>query len=93
MNEHIKQLAEQAGFCLWTDEDWKPEGQVIDWSNDYDKELEEYTRLVIAKSAELAISDIITMFEIMHDTDNSYKNCNHNYWLFAANKIREKFGV
>ena len=24
MNERIKLLAEQAGFCMWTDEEWNP---------------------------------------------------------------------
>jgi len=47
MNERIKELAEQAGFVAWTDEDWKPLDAVIDWSSDYDKELEKFAELIV----------------------------------------------
>ena len=47
MNEKIKQLAEQAGFYLWENEPWKPEGAVVDWSCDYDSELEKFVELII----------------------------------------------
>ena len=46
MNERIKKLAEQAGFCMWKDEPWNP-GDVIDWSCRYDKELEKFAELII----------------------------------------------
>jgi hypothetical protein len=35
MNERIKELAKQSGFVLWSDEEWKPEGAVVDWSSNY----------------------------------------------------------
>ena len=38
MNAKLKKLAEDAGFCLWDDEDYNP-GDVIDWSCRYDEEL------------------------------------------------------
>ena len=47
MNEKIKQLAEKAGFYLWENEPWKPEGAVVDWSCDYDSELEKFAELII----------------------------------------------
>jgi hypothetical protein len=43
------QLAEQAGFVMWSDCDWKPKGATIDWSCDYDKELAKFTKLVEAE--------------------------------------------
>ena len=43
------QLAEQAGFIIWSDCDWKPKGATIDWSCDYDKELRKFTKLVEAE--------------------------------------------
>lgn len=46
MNERIKKLAEQAGFCMWKDEPWNP-GDVIDWSSRYDNELEKFAELII----------------------------------------------
>ena len=47
MNPRIKELAEDAGFCFWEDEDWKPHGAIIDWSAEYDKEFQKYTELLI----------------------------------------------
>lgn len=51
MNPIIKQLAEEAGFCFWEDEEWKPKDAVIDWSAIYDKEFEKYTELLIKECA------------------------------------------
>jgi hypothetical protein len=47
MNDRIKELAKQAGFVLWADEEWKPDGAVIDWSSDYDNDLEKFAELII----------------------------------------------
>ena len=44
---NIKELAEQAGFVMWADEPWKPEGQVVDWSNNYDNELAKFAELIV----------------------------------------------
>ena len=46
MNNKIIELANKAGFVLWTDENWN-QGNVVDWSSDYDKELEMFAELVI----------------------------------------------
>lgn len=46
MNKQIKQLAEDAGFCFWSDEPWKPAGAEIDWSSIYDDQLAELLRLL-----------------------------------------------
>jgi len=43
------QLAEQAGFVMWSDCEWKPKGATIDWSCDYDKELVKFVKLVKAE--------------------------------------------
>jgi hypothetical protein len=44
--DEIKELAEKAGFALWGDESWKPEGAVIDWSCNNDEELIKFYYLV-----------------------------------------------
>lgn len=46
MNNEIKQLAEQAGFTFWEDEEWNP-GEIIDWASNYDREIVKYTELVV----------------------------------------------
>lgn len=47
MNSRIKELAAKAGFIFWEDEEWKPEGQLIDWSSDYDSALEHFAELLV----------------------------------------------
>jgi hypothetical protein len=47
MNERIRKLAEQAGFVMWSDCDWKPRGEVIDWASNYDDELEKFAELIV----------------------------------------------
>ena len=47
MNKRLKKLAEKAGFEFWADEPWKPKDQMIDWSSDYDKELDKFSKLII----------------------------------------------
>ena len=46
MNENVKNLVKRAGFVLWGNEEWNP-GDVVDWSSRYDKELVEYTKLLV----------------------------------------------
>lgn len=54
MNSKLKELAEQAGFCFWQDEQWKPEGATIDWSTNYDTELVEFAKLIVDQCADIA---------------------------------------
>ena len=45
MKKIVKELAKEAGFIFWEDEEWKPKRATIDWSSDYDKELEKFFKL------------------------------------------------
>lgn len=45
MNKRIRELAEQAGFVLWADEEWNP-GETIDWASNYDNAIVKYTELI-----------------------------------------------
>ena len=47
MNSKIKELAKEAGFVMWANESWKPKDAVVDWSCEYDKELEAFYYLVV----------------------------------------------
>jgi hypothetical protein len=53
MNKLIE-LMKEAEFCLWEDESWKPEGAIIDWSCNYDKELVKFAELIVQHAAEIA---------------------------------------
>jgi hypothetical protein len=52
MKDNIKQIAEKAGFMMWSDEPWKPDGAVVDWAATYDDELEKFAELLIRECAE-----------------------------------------
>jgi len=48
MKKIVKELAKEAGFIFWDKEcEWKPKGATIDWSCDYDKELERFFKLAV----------------------------------------------
>jgi hypothetical protein len=53
MNEKFKLLAEKSGFLLWENEPWKPEGAIVDWSSQYDVELERFAELIVRKCAKI----------------------------------------
>jgi hypothetical protein len=40
-------LIEQAGFSFWQDEPWGPGENRVDWSMNYDEEIQELIRLVV----------------------------------------------
>jgi hypothetical protein len=58
MNPVIKQLAEEAGFCFWSDEEWKPKDAVIDWSAEYDDEFQKYTELLIKECVNVIYDNV-----------------------------------
>ena len=55
MNDKIRELAEQAGFMIWKDEEWNP-GDVIDWGSRYDNELEKFAQLIVRECANIVTS-------------------------------------
>ena len=51
MNKKTIELAKQAGFVFWEDEEWGPGSEHIDWGTEYDKELEKLVELVVHECA------------------------------------------
>ena len=49
MNNRIKELAKQAGFILWDDEEWAT--GVLDWASNYDEALEKFAKLIVRECA------------------------------------------
>lgn len=47
MKKEYQKLAKEAGFIFWKNESWKPDGQIIDWSCNYDEEIQVLIDLVI----------------------------------------------
>lgn len=54
MDANIKRLAEQAGFTFWSDEEWKPEGAIIDWAAADDSDLVRFYHLIVRECADIA---------------------------------------
>jgi hypothetical protein len=49
MKKLTEELAREAGFAFWKDESWGPGPNKIDWSGDYEKELEQFVELIVAE--------------------------------------------
>jgi hypothetical protein len=91
MNPKVRELAEKAGFIFWQDEEWKPQDAVIDWSTQYDSELEKFTNLVIQECI-----DKIETYRI--PCGNSAAGEMACEWTYDALKdirddIKETFGI
>lgn len=63
MDDRTRQLAEEAGFMLWTDEAWKPAGAIVDWSCKYDAELQRLSDLIRADEREQMLNKLRDLFE------------------------------
>jgi hypothetical protein len=51
MNPKFIELVEKADFALWGDEDWRPRDAFVDWSSNYDRELEKFYELIVRECA------------------------------------------
>lgn len=55
LKKQTRKLAKKAGFVFWSDESWGPGPTQIDWSCNYDKELETLVALVAEECAKLTL--------------------------------------
>ena len=51
INNKIKELAKKAEFVFWKDEAWGPGEGHIDWSSNYDIELNKFAELIVRECA------------------------------------------
>ena len=49
MNKELREIAKEAGFIFWEDEPWRPSGAAIDWSSNYDWELEKFAQIIMER--------------------------------------------
>jgi hypothetical protein len=77
MKKIVKELAKEAGFAFWENEEWKPKGATIDWSCDYEKELEKFAERIVQECASIIESQ---------DVDPTFRH--RMSWA-----MKEKFGV
>lgn len=57
-NTATRNALKAAGFVLWEDGDWKPEGQVVDWSNDYDQVLAKFAEAMVHVTLRVIDTDV-----------------------------------
>lgn len=57
MNTIVKDLAKEAGFVLWKDEEWGPGKDKIDWSSNYDIEFQRFVVILTEYYKQLLIDN------------------------------------
>lgn len=57
-NAATRNALKAAGFVLWEGEDWKPDGQVVDWSNDYDQALAKFAEAMVYATLRVIDMDV-----------------------------------
>ena len=72
MNPIIKELAEEAGFAFWEDEEWGPGPGHIDWGGDYDKEFQKYSELLIGHLTQRLLNSGFINIPIACQIDEDY---------------------
>ncbi len=60
MNPKFIELVDKAGFALWEDEDWRPRDAFVDWSSNYDKELEKFYELIVEECVNICVNGMTT---------------------------------
>jgi hypothetical protein len=45
-NNRILELLKESGFVFWQNESWGPGAGRVDWSNDYDREIWDFVKLL-----------------------------------------------
>lgn len=85
MQDKIKLLAQQAGFCFFTPEEDADEP--IDWSCDYEQEFKVFADLVQKQTRKETVQEIVSLLRELHEISKN----RHNLYLCTANLIEEDF--
>ena len=85
MQDDVKLLAQQAGFCYYTAEEDPDEP--IDWSCDYEQEFKDFAVALQKQTKDQTVNKIVNRLLELHAIANN----SHNYYLFIANLIKEDF--
>ena len=51
MNDKIRELLVESGFCFWADEEWGPGPGKVSWDCDYEKEFDKFVELLVKECA------------------------------------------
>ena len=85
MQDKIKLLAQEAGFCFFTAEEDAEEP--IDWSCDYEQEFKVFADLLQKHTHKETIQEVVHFLKELHEIAKS----RHNMYLCTANLIEKDF--
>ena len=85
MQDKIKLLAQEAGFCFFSAEEDAEEP--IDWSCDYEQEFKVFADLLQKETRKHTVQQIVSLLKELHEISKD----RHNMYLCAANLIEEDF--
>jgi hypothetical protein len=80
VNEKIKSMLEQAGFCLWNGESWAPKDALVDWNSDYTVEFNDFIMMIITECANVAANSTGGFKQQVYDAVvNNFTDVNINF--------------
>lgn len=85
MQDKIKLLAQEAGFCFFSPEEDAEEP--IDWSCDYEQEFKVFADLLQKHTREEIVQQIVSLLKELHEISKD----RHNLYLCTANLLEEDF--
>ena len=85
MQDKIKLLAQEAGFCFFTPEEDAEEP--IDWSCDYEQEFKVFADLLQKHTRKETIQEVVHFLKELHEIAKD----RHNMYLCTANLIEKRF--
>ena len=59
MNKELREIAEEAGFIFWGREPHGPGPDKIDWSSNYDKEIEKFAQIIIERTRNEKLKHVV----------------------------------
>ena len=86
MNERIKELLTEAGFCFWQDEEWGPGAGNIDWSADYTKELNLFIDMLLKDILHVCGDEILSYHYLEQD-------CCEDAVKLVKSRIQDRYGL
>ena len=84
MNDRIRELLVESGFCFWADEEWGPGPGKVSWDCDYEKEMEKFVELLVGECTKEMTDQMFYQGIDLGSNRGYYK---------AITKVEEQFGI
>jgi hypothetical protein len=86
MNERIRELLTEAGFCFWQDEEWGPGAGNIDWAPDYTKEFNLFVDMLLKDILHVCGDEILSQHYLE-------KDCCEDAVKLVKSRIQDRYGL